>query len=212
MTPAEILTATPELTAAFTAFRDELMAANSTQNAELGKAHIAAIDDLKAQLAQSKSDADTNLTLASDKAASELATAKADFAKELDALKTEDLAIFDAATVKLDAEIARLNSDLAACETMSKELAAKLDEANKGAAYMRDALAQLGNAQRSEIESLDALIVGFLKAAGEKVSNIAAFNNRALAEDDARKRAAAEAERAQRIADLKSKLAAEGAE
>ncbi len=84
--------------------------------------------------------------------------------------------------------------------------------ANKGAAYMRDALAQLGNAQRSEIESLDALIVGFLKAAGEKVSNIAAFNNRALAEDDARKRAAAEAERAQRIADLKSKLAAEGAE
>ena len=84
MTPVEILTATPELTAALTVVRDELMAANSAAIADATAAVNAERDKLKDALAEAtKASADAlaaaqaTATEAATKAAADAATAKA---------------------------------------------------------------------------------------------------------------------------------------
>ncbi len=161
--------------------------------------------------AQAKSDAEKASKEASDKAASELIAAKETSAKELAKAKAD----FDDALQKLsadvDKEIEGLNANLAASETMANGLAAKLDAANKQGEAFKSGLAQLGNAQRSCIEDLQENSYEFYRVLTDKLAIIASFNNRALADDDARRKTAELADIAAQeaaIAERKAKLGA----
>jgi hypothetical protein len=143
MTPIEILTATPELTAALTAVRDELMAANSAAIASATAAVNAERDKLKADLADAtKASADALAAAqatakeAADKAAAELATANAardKAASELAAMTAQDqkhatalLAALD--WTAIDSEYTDLQTKLAANSAKYDTAREKLEE------------------------------------------------------------------------------------
>jgi hypothetical protein len=143
MTPIEILTATPELTAALTAVRDELMAANSAAIASATAAVNAERDKLKTDLADAiKASADALAAAqatakeAADKAAAELATANTARDKavaELAAMTAQDQKHASALLVALDwtaidAEYTDLQSKLAANSAKYDTARVKLED------------------------------------------------------------------------------------
>jgi hypothetical protein len=157
MTPIEILTATPELTAALTAVRDELMAANSAAIASATAAVNAERDKLKADLAAAQAAAKD----AADKAAADAATAKAASDAALaDANAARDKAVADLAAMTAQdqqhatALLAAL--DWRAIDAEYADLQAKL--ATNSAKYdvARATLAQLADAINAPFAAREA--------------------------------------------------------
>jgi hypothetical protein len=171
MTPIEILTATPELTAALTAVRDELMAANSAAIADATAAVNAERDKLKEALATAQATAKD----AADKAAADAAAAKAASDAAIAAANAaRDKAVADLAAMTaqdqqhatallaalnwqaIDAEYADLQTKLAANS-------AKYDAARATLATLADAInapfaAREAAAKAARVKELEAQI------------------------------------------------------
>ena len=184
MTPIEILTATPELTAALTAVRDELMAANSAAIADATAAVNAERDKLKTDLeAATKAGADA-LKAATDKATEDAATAKA---------------ASDAAAATAAAELATAN---AARDKAVADLAAMTAQDQQHAAALLAALNwQAIDAEYADLQAKLAANSAKYDAARETLAQLADAINAPFAAREAAAKAA-------RVKELEAQLAA----
>jgi hypothetical protein len=184
MTPIEILTATPELTAALTAVRDELMAANSAAIASATAAVNAERDKLKTDLADA-------IKASADALAAALATAK----------EAADKAAADAATAKAESDAALATANAARDKAIS-ELAAMTAQDQQHAAALLVALDwQAIDAEYTDLQSKLAANSAKYDAARVKLEDLAAAINAPFAEREAAAKAA-------RVKELEAQLAA----
>ena len=180
MTPIEILTATPELTAALTAVRDELMAANSAAIADATAAVNAERDKLKEALTAAQATAKD----AADKAAADAAAAKA---------------ASDAALATANAAIAAAN---AARDKAVADLAAMTAQDQQHAAALLAALDWTAiDSEYADLQSKLAANSAKYDAAREKLATLADAINAPFAAREAAAKAA-------RVKELEAQLAA----
>ncbi len=145
---------------------------------------------------QAKADRDAALKDASDQAALNLTAAQA-----------AHTAAFNGLSEKTSATVEGLNAKVAEKTAEVSELTAKLDAANAANGGFKSELARLGSAQRDDANELDRYFADFAQKFDSLMGRILAVNARALADDDARKLAAAEAEKAALIAAKEKELA-----